>query len=84
MAPAEPLDSDAIADAFVDDLKTDDVSQWADEVRAAIAESRRICGPWNTRRADTAREAKRRQLQREIQRLQHELKELVIGQGENP
>ena len=33
----EPVDADAVADEFVHDLETDDVSRWADEVRTAIA-----------------------------------------------
>ena len=79
MTAAEPLNADAVADAFVEGLKTDDVIHWADEVRAAIAESTRICEPPNSRSADTEREAKQRLIEREIQRLQHELKELAVS-----
>jgi len=37
---AEPVDSEAVADALVRDLATGEIQGWCDEVRAAIAASR--------------------------------------------
>lgn len=80
---ADPLNSDAVADELVELLKTDDVTRWAEEVRAALADSADACERPPSSCADPGTEARRRKIQSEIERLQRELHGLPSGEGDD-
>jgi len=72
---AIPLDADAIADALAFDLQSDVVTRWSDQVREAIACSKRIPNPLNPVQDDLASQ-KKAEIQARIALLEKELLEL--------
>jgi hypothetical protein len=75
--PMEAAESNMLADAFVDDLKTDATEVWVERVQAAIAEAKRVGS--SVRRDDheeAKRERQRSEIASQISRLQEELQNL--------
>ena len=71
-------DANAIAAAFARCLVPDDVQRWSDEVHRLIAESQRACPPL-TEPSDTKRESERRKIEKQIAKLQAQLRELAAN-----
>jgi nucleoside-diphosphate-sugar epimerase len=78
-AEGEPVSPKQVADALLQALKNDAVTRFAEEVRSAIADSRKpyACDP-SSRRTDVKTQ-RRRDLQAEIARLQDELREITAA-----
>jgi len=72
---AIPSDADAIADALALDLQSDVVTRWSDQVREAIACSKRILNPLNPVQDDLD-SRKRAKIRARIALLEKELLEL--------
>ncbi|MCE5200741.1 MAG: hypothetical protein ABFD54_06455 [Armatimonadota bacterium] len=72
---AIPSDADTVADALALDLQSDVVTRWSDEVREAIACSKRIANPLSPVQANLAAQ-RRDEIQARITLLERELLEL--------
>lgn len=74
------LDADILADGFVEDLKSDNVARWCDQVNKAISEARHLEFPGPQGSLGSSSEARAR-IHAQIVALQKQLAEIEQSEG---